>query len=88
MSEYPTRRGELLGASDAGGWNIYDSQTDSLHSLNDSARAIWELCDGETSPDEMAKAISELTEISYEDARRDVLTTLKRLASSGLVYRD
>ena len=86
MTDYPKRRGELLGASDSGGWTVYDKEADSLHVLNESARAIWELCDGETRSDEMAQAISELTKISYEDALRDVLTTLDELARLGLVY--
>ena len=85
MTDYPTRKGELLGASDAGGWTVYDKETHSLHVLNDSARAIWELCDGSTSPDEMADAVAELTGIKREDAQNDVDVVLGELRSLGLV---
>jgi PqqD family protein of HPr-rel-A system len=85
MSHYPIRKGELLGPSEPEGWTIYDRETDSLHVLNDSARAIWELCDGKTSPEEMAAAISELTGIEREDSEADVGAALGELRSLGLV---
>jgi hypothetical protein len=76
MSHYPMRKGELLGPSEPEGWTVYDKETDSLHVLNDSARAIWELCDGETNPEEMAAAVSELTGLSRERAQADVAVAL------------
>ena len=85
MSKHPNRTGELIGPADGGGWNVYDKTTDSLHMLNDSARAIWELCDGETSPDEMADAVAELTGLRREDAQTDVSIALGELRSLGLV---
>ena len=85
MTDYPTRRGEILGASQSGGWTVYDKDTDSLHVLNDSARAIWELCDGSTGPDAMSRAISELTGLPLDAAARDVGATLKQLKLLGLV---
>ena len=42
--------------------------TDGLHMLNVTTLAIWELCDGPTDAEEMASAISELTDI--ETAKR------------------
>jgi len=44
------------------------AETDGLHMLNVTTLAIWELCDGPTDAEEMASAISELTDI--ETARR------------------
>ena len=85
MSHYPMRKGELLGPSEPEGWTIYDRETDSLHVLNDSARAIWELCDGTTSPEEMAAAISELTDTPVRQAGSDVSTTIHKLRRLGLV---
>lgn len=85
MSSLPLRKGELLQSATSEGWTVYESETDSLHVLNDSARAIWELCDGQTSPSEMAGAISELTGLELEEAQRDVETTLGRLHELGLV---
>ena len=80
-----TRKGNLVGPSENGQWSIYNPETETLHLLNDSARAIWELCDGDTTPEEMARAVSELTGVEYKDASKDVETTLIKLASLGLV---
>jgi len=80
-----TRRGDLVGPSEDGQWSIYNAETETLHLLNDSARAIWELCDGDTSAEEMAEAVSKLTGVDYKDASKDVETTLVKLSSLGLV---
>lgn len=64
---------------------MYEPDTDSLHVLNASAKAIWELCDGDTSPSEMAIAISELTGVELAAAKRDVESTISQLWSLGLV---
>lgn len=85
MTGHPLRRGELVQSASSEGWTVYQPETDSLHVLNDSARAIWELCDGQTSPSEMAIAISELTGLSVEEATRDVRSALDQLESLSLV---
>ena len=85
MSANPERKGELTGATGPEGWAIYDASTGAVHYLNDSARAIWELCDGKTTIEEMAEAISELTGITAEEARNDVVTTVDSLLGLGLV---
>lgn len=88
MSGYPLRKGELVQSQTSEGWTIYEPESDSLHVLNDSARAIWELCDGTTSSEEMAEAISSLTGISVRQASIDVETALADLSSIGLVTMD
>lgn len=85
MNRFPLRRGELVQSASNEGWTVYVRESDSLHVLNESARAIWELCDGETSPEEMVDAISILTGIPEQQARRDVIATMEDLAASGLV---
>lgn len=85
MSANPRRKGELVQSSTAHAWAVYESESDSLHELNSSARAVWELCDGETAPEEMAAAISEVTGMADEESLRNVETTLQHLEASGLV---
>ncbi len=85
MSNHPQRRGELIQSASSEGWTVYVPETDSLHVLNDSARAIWELCDGNTNASEMADAISELTGLSTEHAERDVSSTLEQLRQLDLI---
>lgn len=56
---------------------IYDPETKVVHILNATATAIWVLCDGETTPEEMVDAICELSglprEVVVEDVRRILL---------------
>lgn len=80
-----TRKGDLIGPSEDGAWSVYNKETDTLHLLNDSARAIWELCDGQTSSEEMAQAVSQLTSLGHKEAREDIDATLEKLSSLGLV---
>jgi hypothetical protein len=84
MSDHPSRRGELFQVAGDGG-AVYVAQTDSLHVLNATARAIWELCDGRTSASEMAMAISEVTGMDVEQARIEVDTALVDLERLRLI---
>lgn len=85
MSSHPIKKGEIVQRGSAQTWAIYERESDSLHELNASARAIWELCDGETAPEEMATALAELTGMELQEALREVSRTLDTLESSGLV---
>lgn len=88
QSLLPTRRGTVWQHSKNDEVAVYESESDRVHMLNPSAMAIWELCDGNTSPEEMATAISELTSIGIADALTDVRQTLETLKDLGLItYR-
>jgi len=56
---------------------VYDPETSAVHILNATATAIWVLCDGETTADEMVEAVCELSglprEVVVEDLRRILL---------------
>ena len=58
---------------------------ESLHMLNASALAIWELCDGSTVAAEMAKAIAEVTGMDVANADVDVRHALDDLYGIGLI---
>jgi hypothetical protein len=83
----PYRFGRVVGKGDEGAWHIVDPETGREHSLNDTAHAIWELCDGSTTVEEMSSAVAELTGIKLDDARKDVVRTVNELESLGLVRR-
>ena len=57
----------------------------STYALNPTARAIWELCDGTTTIDELAEAISEVFAIDEATASRDVAVTIEQLEAADLV---
>jgi hypothetical protein len=85
MSDHPERRGEVVQSESSSGWTIYEPSTDALHLLNASAKAIWDLCDGETSTTEIAEAVSELTGLDLSESLRDVEAALEQLRHLGLV---
>lgn len=58
---------------------------DTLHMLNASALAIWELCDGATDAIEMAAAVAEVTGMQSEAAEADVRLALNELYRGGLI---
>jgi hypothetical protein len=57
----------------------------SAYELNPTARAIWELCDGYTTVEELATAISEVFLIDPPGARREVAATIRMLRDADLV---
>ena len=56
-----------------------------LCEVNETATAIWELCDGGTRPDEMAIAISTIAGLPVDEVVGQVVVTLEALASVGAV---
>lgn len=81
----PLRRGEVFQDSGPAGTAVYEADSDGLHVLNASAFAIWELCDGQTTLQEMAAAIAELTGLEYDVAATEVAATIEVLSQLGLV---
>lgn len=57
--------------------------------LNATALALWELCDGDTSAEEMAEGVCELFAIPRHQAVADVRRTLAEFERVGLIdWRD
>jgi PqqD family protein of HPr-rel-A system len=70
-----------MGAENA----LYDPQTGSLHLLNDTALAIWHLCDGSTEPGEMVIAICEVSGLHPDIVAEDVRRILGEFDEVGLL---
>jgi len=81
----PVRNGQAWVRRGSEDTAIYNPETGVLHLLNPSALAIWELCDGETTVEEMAAAIDELTGVGLDAAESGVSAALEQLAEAGLV---
>jgi len=64
---------------------LYDPDQGTIHILNDTALAIWNLCDGETDPEEMVQAICDLSGMPAEVVTEDVERTLTELDVAGLL---
>lgn len=83
--DLPKKRGEVWVRRDADETAVFDPSTGRLFALNASALALWELCDGKTTPIEMADAVSELTDLTIDAAEQEVATTLGRLLEQNLI---
>jgi hypothetical protein len=67
------------------GVSLYDQSTGNVHLVNQGAAAIWDLCDGETSPDEMIEAICDISGTPREVVEEDVERILTEFESAHLI---
>ncbi len=81
----PTRRDDVLLVDDGSDCVVAVPDQSSTLLLNPTARAIWELCDGRTRPDEMIVAICDLFDVGRGTAQRDVTAALAAMTHVGLV---
>jgi hypothetical protein len=72
-----------LRRDDTGGILIDNARRQ--HHLNNTAVALWELCDGATTVDEMVEAIAMLFTDNTENVVGDVDATLRRFTDVGIV---
>ncbi|MDQ0392014.1 PqqD family protein [Labrys monachus] len=66
------------------GYVIYDHVSESVHYLNLTAAAVFELCDGRSSAEAIADVLQDLFDLSAPP-RGEVDACLLSLASQGLV---
>ena len=64
---------------------VFDADRNVMLALNQSAAALWELCDGSTTIEEMVLAICEVSATPADRARDDVERTLAEFERAGLL---
>jgi pyrroloquinoline quinone biosynthesis protein D len=64
---------------------LVDAAGHQLLLLNDTALALWDLCDGTNTVDEMITAVVDLFSADVDDVRSDVASTIGRLRELGAV---
>ena len=64
---------------------LYDDVGQLLILLNPSAAAVWDLCDGETTVDDMVQALTSLHPDQAAEIGGDVQLTVDKLGELGLV---
>ena len=65
---------------------LYDPRTDSVHALNPAARQVWDLCDGEHTPSDMAAHLRARFSAGPEhDVDADVQGALALFVREGLI---
>lgn len=84
-ARHPERRRDLDVVNRPGEHLLYDPEDGTLHQLNATSMAIWETCDGNTSPVEIAEAVAQLSGLPVLDARAIVDSAVDDLAERGLL---
>ena len=64
---------------------VYDPATSAVHILNPTALAIWEQCDGNTTPEEMVDAICSLSGLPRDVVEEDVSRILKEFEQASIL---
>lgn len=86
-SSVPRRREGLSLRRGSDGATIVDAGSEVV-ALDDTAAALWELCDGETRVEEITDAVCTVWDVTQEVARRDVRSTLTVLRDAGVLDWD
>lgn len=83
--QLPRRRAsvELRDVDD--GAVLIASSGSATYALNPTGRAIWELCDGTTTVEEVVEAICQIFDVPKETAFTELTAVLEQLAAAGLV---
>lgn len=85
LNKKPLRSSSVWLRQARGEMAIYDPSTGAVHLLNETAQAIWDLCDGETTVVEMVDAICALTGMHRDIVVEDVDRILTEFGAAGLL---
>jgi hypothetical protein len=81
--QFPRARVDCLSREFGGEVLVYDLQRDVGHCLNSTAAATWKLCDGNSSPSQIARTLSRQFSARVDEAV--VLFALDQLADAHLL---
>ena len=84
-TEVPLRRARLIERALPEELILYDPDADRLFHLNRVSAAIWDLCDGRTSPDQMAEELAHSFDAPVSAILEDVRNTIARFDSDGML---
>jgi len=76
VREYPLGETEVL---------LFAQGRHVVHTLNASAWAVWDLCDGSRTVDQIGQELSEVVGRPAGDLAPDIRTTVQRLGALGLL---
>ena len=82
---FPGKRAGIEIRREEDGGALFDADGRKLCALNETALALWELCDGATAPEEMVDAVRIACGVPEEVASVDIGRTLRELTEAGLL---
>jgi len=87
-SSHPTRKPDILLQEAGEETLLYSPEGRAVHVLNPTARTIWERCDGQHSPDDIARELRASYAVPPEhDVGGDVRRTLEVFVKKGLLQQ-
>ena len=82
----PVRRPGIIAKDIGGETLLYGAEEEVIHVLNPAARLVWELCDGQHTVKDVARAMRAGFSVDDEhDVIGDVQQTLQVFAAKGLL---
>ena len=83
---YPLHRTDLLTNETEGELVLFDAADEVVHILNPTARLVWDLCDAQHTPDDMAQVLRAHFAIPLDrDVLADVEETLAVFSAKGML---
>ena len=79
------RKDTLLSHELDGELVLYDQGPNVVHTLNATARFVWERCDGSHGAEDIVRELTACYDIPPDLARKDIDRVLARLGSLGLI---
>lgn len=84
----PRQRDHVVRTVVADDLVLFDADTNRAFTLNPQAAAVWALCDGTRTADDLAIALAERFEGPPDEIARDVAALVDRLRQQGLLDID
>ncbi|MBX2820650.1 MAG: PqqD family protein [Rhodothermaceae bacterium] len=85
LTDYPIQRSGVIAQHVLDEMVLYDSEKEEGYSLNQSARSIWDLCDGQRTISDICSALAAPLSLDPGLLQDDVLITIQQLAAMNLV---
>jgi hypothetical protein len=81
----PRRRSDVKTRLVNGETLVLNRHEELVHQLNRTASYIWQRCDGQSTPKEIASQVCQAFEVDQSTALRDVLEIIQRLKQLNLL---
>ncbi len=85
MTDKPLKRDDLLVREVENENVIYDHTNNSVHSLNITARFIWDFCDGKHNLSDITQEITSKFNIDSDTAHGDLKNTIEEFKANHLL---
>jgi len=85
LTDYPLQRPGIIAQHVLDEMVLYDSEKEEGYSLNQSARGIWDLCDGQHTILDICNELAVPLSLEPNLLHDDVLITIRQLAAMNLI---